>query len=233
MPESSDQELALLREESARQREELAALRTQLAESNRTNRELSEQLKLALQGNAALNENLTSLQNKLDILLSQYKKSKRKQFGSSNEKHTNPSPATVTIKPKKPPAKPQARNHKKHIMSQDLTVEPVHHYVDAGRIICPTCLVETKPVGQPVSYQLERITQTLKKLEHLQEVRSCQKCKQYMVTADKPASPIPGSYAAPRLHPSTTRRTGRTLCVIIMYKDKGLQNISTCHPFRV
>ncbi|CAN5300170.1 IS66 family transposase [soil metagenome] len=199
MPKSNDKESAALREENARQREELAALRAQLTDSIRTTRDLTEQLKLALTGNADLNEQLKDLRNKLDILLSQYKKSKRKQFGSNNEKHTNPRQDAVTIKPKKPPSKPQARNHKKHILSQDLLVEPVHHYVDSARKICPTCLVDTKPVGQQISYQLERITQTLKKLEHLQEVRSCQKCKQYIVTAEKPVPPISGSYAGPRL----------------------------------
>ena len=55
------------------------------------------------------------------------------------------------------------------------------------------------PVGNQLSHQLERITSTLKKLEHLQEVRSCQKCKQYIVTAEKPTPPIPGSYVGPRL----------------------------------
>ena len=30
-------------------------------------------------------------------------------------------------------------------------------------------------------------------------MRSCQKCKQYIVTAEKPPSPIPGSYVGPRL----------------------------------
>jgi transposase len=198
MAKSGDQEKSPLHDENARQREDLAALRAQLADSNRMVHDLTSQLKLALQGNADLNQQLKELHNKLDVLLQQYKKGKRRDFGSKNEKH-NPRPAFSSVKPRTKPAKPKARNHEKHILSQDLPIEPVHHYVDAARKVCPSCLIETKPIGNQITYQLERITQTLKKLEHLQEVRSCSKCKQYVVTADKPTGPIPGSYVGPRL----------------------------------
>lgn len=198
MPKSSD-ETSALREENERQRNELSALRLQLAESTRSNKDLSEQLKLSLKANADLHEQLKSLNNKLDIFLGQYKKNKRRQFGSQNEKLGNPRPAVGIVKPKRPPAKPHARNHKKHILSHNLPEEHVHHYVDAGRKVCPTCLIETKPVGEQITHQLERITQTLKKLVHHQEVLSCRKCRRYVVTANKPMPPILGSYVGSRL----------------------------------
>lgn len=200
MPKSGDQENLRLRKENAQQREDMLALRLQLTEVNRITSELTEQLKLSLQGNRELNHQLKDLRNKLDILLQQQKKSKNREFGSKTEKH-NPRPA-LTAQPRPPkskPATPKDRNHEKHIHSQNLPIEHVHHYVDADKKICPTCLVDTVRVSDQISHQLERITSTLKKLEHLQEVRSCPKCRHYIVTAEKPASPIPGSYVGPRL----------------------------------
>jgi hypothetical protein len=58
------------------------------------------------------------------------------------------------------------------------------------------------------------ISASLKVLDHCQETRACPKCKQHIVTAEKPCPPIPGSYAGPRL-----------LAEIIVGKlDDGLPN---------
>lgn len=193
VPESSDSEKSLLRQDNAE-------LRAQLKESNRAISKLTEQLTLALKGNADLQEQLKDLRNKLDILLQQYKTQTRSKFGKTNETHR---PRTDSeSQPRRKPPKPKdsaPRAHKKHILDQDLPIQHVHHYIDESKKTCPTCLVETKKVRDQITYQLERVTQVLKKLEHRQEVRSCPKCKLYMVMADKPAAPIPGSYAAPRL----------------------------------
>jgi transposase len=190
----SNDELARLREQNAEQA-------AQIRELNRTIGNLTEQLSLTLKGNADLQEQLKDLRNKLDILLQQYKTQTRSKYGKKGEKH-NPRPAPAEspdgLKPPKPP-RPAPRNHKKHILDHDLPIEHVHHYIDDAQKICPTCLVETKKVRDQITFQLERVSHALKKLEHRQEVRSCPKCKQYVVTAEKPPAPIPGSYVGPRL----------------------------------
>lgn len=176
MSNSNDDEIRLLREENAALRAELQA---------------------ALKANEQLTEQLKSLNSKLDVLLQQFKNQTRRKYDKKTEKQ-NPRPAAAPSKPRKF-SEPKERNHAKHILSQNLPIEHVHHYVDEEKKICPTCLIETKRVRDEITHQLDRITHTIKKPEHHQEVRSCPKCRQYVVTAEKPAAPIPGSYVAPRL----------------------------------
>ncbi|NJL70450.1 MAG: IS66 family transposase [Candidatus Competibacteraceae bacterium] len=200
--------------------DEIQKLQAALANSEAKNarltqqyEEIKKQLQEALDGNKTLQVLLQDLQSKLDILLIQTKKRNRKDFGKQTEQH-NPRPApatdestsTTTTENQTAPANPQkpkvpaARNHKKHIHEQNnLPVRPVPHKVSASKAKCPTCLIDTKFVRNEVSYQLERICSTLEKLEHQQEVRSCPKCKTYIVTAEKACPPLPGANCGPRL----------------------------------
>lgn len=180
------EELLRLRETNKDLTEQLAAIRQQLKDSLEGNKELSQQLK--------------DLQGKLDILITQMNKRNQRDYGPKTERH-NPRPAlaTIDVAAVKPPKKPVARNHEKHILAQQLPPEPVVHSVSQEKLLCPTCVVETIVFDHEVTYQLEKLTQTLKLLEHQAEVRSCPKCKQYVVTAEKPIPPIPGSYAGPAL----------------------------------
>jgi len=187
---SESKEFARLIEENQHLKEIIVGLQKQLQES--------------LQGNAQLQTQLSDLQNKLDILITQLKKRNRRDFGNKTERH-NPRPAVVesdvaTIPPpNKKKHKENKNKHEKHILTQNLPIEPVHHLVKPEDAICPTCIVETVPMGNEITYQLESIASSLKQLQHLQEIRACPKCKQYVITAEKPCSPIPGSYAGPGL----------------------------------
>jgi transposase len=177
-------------EELLRLRKENKALRKQLQETIDSNKQIGQQLK--------------DLQGKLDILITQMNKRNQRDYGPKTERH-NPRPALATtdtpvdMAAVQPPKKPAARNHEKHILAQQLPPEPVHHSVSPEKLLCPTCAIETTVFDHKVTYQLEKLTQTLKFLEHRAEVRSCSKCKQYVVTAEKPIPPIPGSYAGPAL----------------------------------
>jgi hypothetical protein len=156
---------------------------------------------LALDGNKELQAQMALLQKKLDVLLAQTKKRNQKEYGPKIERH-NPRPAPAATGKRAfsdSGATPAQRNHEKHILSQNLPVERVNHKVDQSNLTCSDCLVETVAIGHKVSYQLERIMQTLKKIKHVQEVRSCSKCRSHVVTAQKPAAPIPGSYVGPTL----------------------------------
>jgi transposase len=187
VPKSEDSENTRLRKENARLQKSLDRMEKQLQEANDANKELRALMK--------------DLQEKLDILIVQFKKRNRKDFGSKTERH-NPRPALadelspLTAKEK---STPKPRNHIKHILSQNLPPEIVPHTVKPEDATCPHCIVDTVFVGTEVTHQLERLTQTLKHLQHEQEVRACPKCRKYIVTAEKPCSPIPGSYAGPGL----------------------------------
>ena len=183
----------------------------ELLSLRKTNKKLTEQLaviqqqlKDSLEGNKELSQQLKGLQGKLDILITQMNKRNQRDYGPKTERH-NPRPALAIANAPvdnaavKPPKKPVARNHEKHILAQQLPPEPVHHSVSSEKSLCPTCAIATTVFDHEVTYQLEKLSQTLKLLEHRAEVRSCSKCKQYVVTAEKPVPPIPGSYAGPAL----------------------------------
>jgi transposase len=176
--------------------------RKELIRLRKENERLCKLLEKALKGNAELREQLKDLQEKLDILLVRMNKRNRKDFGSKTERH-NPRPAVdglVEAQRRQPSSSANdAPKGIKHILNQPVNEVAVQHSVcDADRF-CPECCVETVFVGNNISHQLEKIASTIQKLRHLQEVRSCPKCKTYMVTAEKPCAPIPGSYAGPGL----------------------------------
>lgn len=199
MPYSKNDEMERLRAENDR----LVAV---IAGLEKTIDHLREQLQQSLEGNTEMRGILVELQNKLDKLLHEKKKRNRKDFGSQTER-PNPRPApsaeagdTTLPKPRKTPAE---RNHAKHILSQNVPTEPVSHGVSADKMTCPRCKVETVFVQNQVSYQLEKVLHSIKRLEHQQEVRACKKCKKYVVTAEKPTPPIPGGLPGPCLLAST------------------------------
>jgi transposase len=180
--------------------------------------DLQQQLKRALDGNEELRNLLKDLQAKLDVLIAQSKKNNKRVYGKKTEKH-NPRPAVTQPKPTPlASADPHAvkPTGNKHIWdnSKNLPHHPIRHFVKPAQTICPTCIVETEFVSNLHTQQLEMVSACLKILDHNQETRACPKCKLYIVTAEKPCPPIPGSYAGPRL-----------LAEIIVGKlDDGLPN---------
>jgi transposase len=182
--------------------------------------ELRQQLKQSNEANEELRQLLRDLGEKLDQLIAQKKKRNKRDYGKKTEKH-NPQPALEQPQD----AIRSDRNRKnsrdkstgtKHILenANNLPHEAVQHKVSPQDCICPTCNIETELVGSLLTHQLEMVSASLKILDHSQETRACPKCKQYIVTAEKPHSPIPGSYAGSRL-----------LAEIIVGKlDDGLPN---------
>ena len=160
--------------------------------------ELQIQLREALNGNVELRAQLTDLQLKLDALIIQLDKRNRRDFGKKTERH-NPRQAPTTGIDKATNNGSKNKNHQKHIHWQNLTTQPVPHTVKPEELLCPRCQVETEIVGHDVTYQLERLLGSIVRLEHQQEVRACPKCKEHIVTAEKPCPPIPGGLAGPCL----------------------------------
>jgi transposase len=186
VPKSNDSELDRLRRENAQQQRLLKALETQLKESNRRSAELSKQLSESLAGQKDLRQQLKDLQEKLDILVVQFKKRNRKDFGSKTERH-NPQRAPRKNSPAPPKAQPSKDDvSRKHIRNHNIPSDPVNHFVSEIDAVCPECKITTTFVGNKLSYQLDKLLHSVRYLEHQQEVRSCQKCKVYIVTAEKP-----------------------------------------------
>lgn len=213
MPQKDSQETLKLRQENEALRQLVQELTEQIAA-------LREQLQEALAGNADLKQQLKDLQNKLDEVLFQIKNLNRQNHGPTTEHH-NPrqGPSTsldeedIEVDPSEEAAdsdvgkrlkheatkEKRPRNHTKHINEQNLPGQEVTHSVKPEDLLCPHCQVDTVFMSYLETSQIERIVNALVLLKNRQEVRSCQKCKQYVVTAEKPCPPIPGSYAGPVL----------------------------------
>ena len=218
MPRKDDQKLLELRRENENQRQLIEDLRNQIQELVIQIAALQRQLHEALEGNSELKQQLTEFQGKLDDLLFQIKNLNRQNHGPTTEHH-NPRQGTssnlgddgddtawessdrdVTKRLKeKATTEKRPRNHKKHINEQKLPVQEAPHAVEPEARFCPHCQIETEFMTYLETSQIERVVNSLVRLKHMQEVRFCPKCKGYVVTAEKPCPPFPGSYAGPCL----------------------------------
>ena len=210
MPRKDTQELLKLREENEAQRRLNQDLMLQIAG-------LRKQLDEALAGSADLKQQLKSLQDRLDELLFQIKNLTRQDYGPTTEhhnprqgscadlnddeadqEHDNGDAVSKRLKDKATKEN-RPRNHKKHINEQKLPVQEVPHRVEPAKRICPHCQVEATLLRYEETSLIERVVNSLVVLKNMQEILSCPKCKEYVVTAEKPCPPFPGSYAGPCL----------------------------------
>jgi transposase len=175
---------------------QIESLRLENARLQKQLAEMQSNLQAALEGNAELLRQLAQVQEKLDLLIAKKKNRDRNQFGSKAE-GMNPRPAEPAIKPSR------LRSEKEEPLKFDIHAVPadasIPHQLTPEERICPHCNVETEFVANTVTRQLESVLRSIKIVEHLQETRSCRKCKSYIRTAAKPESPIPGSYASASL----------------------------------
>lgn len=207
--QSDDQELLRLRQENESLRQSNEGLQ-QCNESLQQSfeilqeriSELQQQLRQSFDGNTELKNQMSDLQTKLDNLIIQLDKRNRRDFGQKTERH-NPrqasGPTAEAATSEQAPEAGGSTNHKKHILFQNLPNQPVPHTVKQEDLLCPRCLVQTVFVRHEVTYQLERLLHSLVRLEHQQEIRACPKCKEHVVTAEKPCPPIPGALPGPCL----------------------------------
>jgi len=166
-------------------------------------REENKELKKQLQEIISANKDL---QEKLDIIIAHMKKRNRKDFGQKSEKY-NPRPA-LTVAPEilaETIALPSEETGKKkirrpkHILTQNVETKIVEHKVKPEDIPCSLCSTDRTCIGSEITYQLERYSQSLKQLQHVQEVLACPKCKNNVIVAEKPCPPIPKGTAGPGL----------------------------------
>lgn len=215
-PENSHNPLELQQEiESLRQL--LAGKDSTIEELQNETGTLQRQLGEALAGNAELNRQLKVMQEKLDDILLQLKIVNHEKYGLKTE-HYDPKNGTTSEAPesndhdktgdtshtvrnrlkKNATKEKRPRNHKKHINNQKLPEQPMKHQVKPEKLLCPHCQVETTFVKWLETSLIDRVVNSLVLLKNKQEVRACPKCD-HIVTAEKPDSPFPGSYAGPCL----------------------------------
>lgn len=196
MPKKNEPDLS---KENAGLRRQLLEQQELIAELRAGLKDLRAQLKESNAANSDLRKMIADLQSKLDILIAQMKKRNRRDFGDKTERH-NPRPAPPAKDKRKQPNPESSSSHARHIFRhKNLPTRPVPHPVSVDQSVCPSCSVDTVFVRSELTYQLERLSHSLELLQHEQEIRSCPKCKQYVVMGEKPCQPIPGSYAGPGL----------------------------------
>jgi len=207
VPRKDDQELLKLRQDNEAQRLLIQALSKQIEELTNQIGILQEQLQESLAGNSALKTSLDDLLFQLQNLTRQVhgpttEHHNPRQAASSSDDDTDEDQHDSSIAERlkdKATKEKRPRNHKKHIKEQNLPPRELLHKVKPDELNCIHCQVETVLMSYLETSQIERETGSLVRQTHKQEVRSCPKCKAYVVTAEKPCPPIPGSYAGPCL----------------------------------
>ena len=213
MPEDDQPKLLSLQRENENQRKLLADKDSIIEElRNQIEKLVAEVAALRAQHQEALkgdSEQKQQIQEKLDDLLFQLKNLKHEKYGRKTERQDpkqgpdNDEPedhsesVSARLK-KKATEEKRPRNHKKHINEQELPEQPFKYDVKPGEIICPHCQVETEFLKYVKTSLIERAINALIRVTQEQEVRACPKCD-YIVSAEKPCPPIPGSYAGPSL----------------------------------
>ena len=185
--------------------QELQQLRTEypaaLAENKRLQdlvEQLTQQSKESAKTNEELRKLLTDLQAKLDTLIVQQKKRNRRDYGKKTERY-NPRPALLQTESGATTRSVRQKDIARLAQIENLPAEDVRYAVTAEDRFCQNCQVNKIMIGEEVTYQLERIISTMKRLRHIQEVFACPKCKSKVAVAPKPEPPFPKSMAAPGL----------------------------------
>ena len=131
---------------------------------------------------------------------------KKNRFGSSSEKQNNTqiplfneAEELTSAKPKsKARTKKKKAGKRKPLPEQLERVEKIHD-VSNDQKTCPNDGTELKHIGEDTSEQLLYIPASFKVIRHKRYKYACPKCNKHIITADKPADPIPKSVATPEL----------------------------------
>lgn len=135
---------------------------------------------------------------------------RHRQFGASSEQQPdlqqplfNEAEAIECEAETEEPAPVEVAGHQRKprrpSLPDTLPREEVVHDLEAAEKVCPHDGSTLQHIGDETSEQLEYIPATVKVIRHLRRKYACPCCEQYVVTAAKPAQPIPKSFAAPGL----------------------------------
>jgi len=164
-----------------------------------------EQLKLMLatlqQENQVLNSKNKDLENRLNIALEQLKLSRKNQFGKRSEKMPKGTfnEAEQHQTSGKSDTKSQEKTGRKQL-PEELEREEVSYTLDNPH--CSCCGHEMHECGEQISEQVKIIPEKITVIKHKQTKYACRECETTststtIITAPKPAQPIPQSIASP------------------------------------
>jgi transposase len=147
-----------------------------------------------------LNSKNKKLQHDLNIALEQLKLNRKKEFGSSSEKLPKGTfnEAEETEKESKPVVKKGLKGRK--VLPEHLEREEKIYVIETPTCAC--CGHDMHECGEQVSEQVKIIPEKISVIRHKQTKYACRECdatstSSSIITAPKPAQPIPGSTASP------------------------------------
>ena len=97
-----------------------------------------------------------------------------------------------------PPGTPRRPRGKRALPAELERIDVRHELPEAERR-CPHDGTALEIIGEETSEQLDIVPATVRVLRHVQVKYACPCCREHVVTAPKPRSPIPGSQASPGL----------------------------------
>jgi len=152
--------------------------------------------------NTQLKQTIQQQQNQIKNLHTALVELRKHRFGARSEKNPaqdnlfNEAEVINSSKPNKTKKRLGHQAARKPLPEQLERVEKIHHVADQH---CPNDGARLKHIGEHVSEQLLYVPATFKVIRHRCYKYACPECKQHVVTASKPADPIPKSIATPEL----------------------------------
>ncbi len=165
-------------------------------------------------------EQIHELQISLAQALEQLKLSKSKRFGRQSEKTPR-----GTFNEAERDAKPEPEHHKKGRKSLPDHLEREERRYTLDEPVCECCHAPMHVCGTEESEQLKIIPEKISVIRHLQTKYGCRQCERTeistrIVTASKPAQPIPGSIASPDALAAVV--TGKYCDALPLYRQEAI-----------
>ncbi len=181
--------------------DDINTLKRMLLELHAKNLHQAEQLNTQAEQLALQTEQIIELNNRLQWALEQLNLSKAKRFGRQSEKTPKGTfnEAEQLKAEDNPPSKPAAKKGRQplpaHLEREDRTYE-------LSEPVCECCAQPLHVCGIEESEQLKIIPAKISVIRHRQTKYACRHCEQtaercQVITAPKPAQPIPQSIASP------------------------------------
>jgi transposase len=143
-------------------------------------------------------EDKLEMQTRIDHLLAELKLSQSQKYGKKSEKA--PRGTFNEAEQHKASSSPQHHKKGKQVLASHFEREEVEHTLIA--LDCPCCGEQMHTCGSEDSEQIKIIPAKISVIKHKQFKYACRSCEHEklsskIITAPKPAQPIPGSIASP------------------------------------
>jgi transposase len=178
--------------------EQLTALQAQVVALETEKQSLVEDNKSLVKDKQSLIEDKAEMQLRIAHLLTELKLSKSQKYGKKSEK--TPRGTFNEAEKHQPKSEPKHYKKGKQVLAEHFEREEVEHTLNEPG--CPCCGHEMHQCGSEDSEQIKIIPAKISVIKHKQFKYACRHCEHNelsskILTAPKPAQPIPGSIASP------------------------------------